>query len=119
MSGVKWIRLDTTIFDNPKFLDLKEANQFRAIVIHIQAMCYSGRHGLAGFLPKSALRGLAATKKTVETLLLHSLWIEVPGGYQINDWNEYQLTSDEIETRRKRAQTAAAARWNSNGVADA
>jgi hypothetical protein len=119
MSGVKWIRLDTSIFDNPKFLYLKEEKQFRAIVAHIEAMCYSGRHGLAGFVPRAALRGLGLARKDAEKLVSEHLWTPAPGGYQINDWNDYQLTSEEIENRRKRAQTAAATRWNSNRWPDA
>jgi len=35
MAGVKWIRLDTTIFDNPKFLFLKEDRRYRLIILHL------------------------------------------------------------------------------------
>ena len=56
MAGLKWIRLDTCIFENPKFLYLIEDRQYKCITVHIAAMCYSGRHGLDGFIPKSALK---------------------------------------------------------------
>jgi hypothetical protein len=40
-----------------------------------------------------------------------SLWIDVPGGWQIHGWAERQESTDETQARRERAQKAAAARW--------
>jgi hypothetical protein len=34
------------------------------------------------------------------------------GGYQVNDWDEYQVSGEEAERRRDRAQKAALKRWH-------
>jgi len=111
LAGLQWIRLDTTMFDNPKLLYLQEDRQHRAIVAHLQAMCYSGRHNLGGFVPKAALRILGATPADAHQLVQHDLWRPAPGGWDINGWDEFQLASQEATNRSEKAKKAAAARW--------
>lgn len=120
MAGLKWIRLETTMFENPKLLYLKEDKQHRAIVVHLEGMCYCGRHGLAGFIPKAALRIIGATTGDANKLVTAGLWTPAPGGWDINGWDEYQLAGMDEKQRRERAQKGAAARWRKererNGV---
>lgn len=111
MAGLNWIRLDTNMFENPKLLYLQEDRQFKIIVIHLQGMCYSGRHGLAGYIPKAALRIIGATAADANKLVTAGLWSPAPGGWNVNDWNEYQLADEEAAARSEKAQKAAAARW--------
>ena len=111
MAGVKWIRLDTTIFDNPKFLFLKEDRRYRLIILHLEAMCYCGRVGLAGYVPKAALRLVGMTGLEATQLVAAGLWEPAPGGWQIHGWDEHQLSEDDMQRRRERAQKGAAARW--------
>ena len=111
MAGLKWIRIDTQMFENPKLLYLKEDKKYRAIVVHLEGMAYSGRHALAGFIPKAALRIIGATATDAKHLTEAGLWDVAPGGWQVHDWNEYQLSADDMEKRRDRAQKGAAARW--------
>ena len=111
MAGLKWIRLETTMFENPKLLYLKEDKQYKAIVVHLEGMSYSGRHGLAGYVPKAALRIIGATSADMEKLVVAGLWTVAPGGWQVNDWNEYQLADEEAQRRSEKAQKAAAERW--------
>lgn len=111
MAGMKWIRIDTQMFENPKLLYLKEDKQFRAIVVHLEGMAYSGRHALAGYIPKSALRVLGATPADANRLVKAQLWDIAPGGWMIHDWDDYQLSADDMKKRRDRAQKGAAARW--------
>lgn len=111
MAGLKWIRLETTMFENPKLLYLQEDKHYRTIVAHLQGMCYSGRHGLAGFVPKASLRIIGATVVDANRLVSTGLWRPAPGGWEINGWNEYQLASEEAERRSDKAKKAAAARW--------
>jgi hypothetical protein len=114
VAGLKWIRLDTSIFENPKFLYLIEDRQYKSITVHIAAMCYSGRHGLDGFVPKSALRVIGSSTSDATKLVTNGLWMPAPGGWQINGWAEYQLSNDEVKTRSDKARKAAASRWNSS-----
>lgn len=116
MAGLKWIRLETTMFENPKLLYLKEDKQYKAIVAHLEAMTYIGRHGLAGFIPKAALRVIGASTTDAKHLVEAGLWAPAPGGWQINGWAEYQLADEEANKRSDKAKKAAAARWaNRNG----
>ena len=116
MSGLKWIRLETSMFENPKLLYLQEDKQYRTIVSYLQGMCYAGRHGLAGFIPKAALRIIGATASDANRLVTEGLWVPAPGGWQINGWEEYQLANEEATKRSEKAKKAAAARWaNRNG----
>jgi len=111
MSGLKWIRLETTLFENPKLLYLQEDKQYRTIVTYLQSMCYSGRHGLAGYVPKAALRVIGGTLNDATRLVREGLWNPAPGGWSINGWDEYQLSNDEALRRSEKAKKAAAARW--------
>ena len=111
MAGLKWIRLETNLFQNPKLLYLQEDKQYRTIVSYVQSMCYSGQHGLAGFIPKAALRVIGATQNDAKRLVAEGLWNPAPGGWQINGWDEYQLSNDEALRRSEKAKKAAAARW--------
>lgn len=115
MAGLKWIRLDTTMFENHKLLYLKEDGKYKAIVVHLEAMTYSGRHGLAGFIPKSALRVIGATNADANRLVDADLWMPAQGGWEINGWDEYQLAGMDEKARRERAQKGAAARWAKQG----
>jgi len=116
MAGLKWIRLETTIFENPKLLYLKEDKQYKTIVVHLEAMTYSGRHSLAGFVPKAALRIMGATAADANRLVAAGLWQPAPGGWDINGWAEFQLADEEANARSAKAKKAAAARWaNRNG----
>ncbi|MEW5810290.1 MAG: hypothetical protein AB1925_12635 [Actinomycetota bacterium] len=111
MAGLKWIRLETTMFENPKLLYLQEDKQHKLIVIHLQGMCYSGRHGLAGYIPKAALRLIGATVGDAHKIVEAGLWSPAPGGWNVNDWDEYQLADEEAAKRSEKAQKAATARW--------
>lgn len=111
MAGLKWIRIDTQMFENPKLLYLKEDKQYRAVVVHLEGMAYSGRHALAGFIPKAALRIIGATAADAARLVKAGLWDPAPGGWNVHDWDEYQLSADDMQARRERAQKGAAARW--------
>lgn len=114
--GLPWIRLDTTTFDHPKMLSLMDEGHYRAIVVHMSAMTYSGKHGLDGYIPRYVLRVIGGTPEDAERLMNASLWLPAPNGWDINGWKEYQFSSSEEEERRRRlserGRKAAAARWN-------
>lgn len=113
------------MFENPKLLYLKEDKQYKAIVVHLEGMAYSGRHGLAGYIPKAALRIIGASVADTNRLVNEGLWSPAPGGWQINGWDDYQLADEESTKRSEKAKKAAAARWakqaerNSGGITEA
>ena len=122
--GLPWVRLDTDIFNHPKFLALREAEEHRAIVLHLQAMAYTGKHELAGFIPEVCIRMLTAASECesihapddIKTLLHGCLWVPQPGGWSMHGWEDRQPASEEALKRSANARAAAQARWaNRNG----
>lgn len=106
-----WIRLDTQFPTNPKVLALVEDKKYRAAFTYISGLCYSGAHGTDGFLPELSLGFLHATRREATELVTVGLWQTLPGGWEINGWNEFQQSSEEAAKRKRDAKAAAHARW--------
>lgn len=109
--GLEWVRLDTAFPRNPKVLHLIEDKRWRAVTAYVCGLSYSGEQGLDGFLPRACLMWLHATPKDAAALVAVGLWLEVPGGWEINDWHDYQPTAAEAQQRREKARLAAEERW--------
>src|SRR5690349_8084894 len=113
MSGLPWIRFDTSLPDNPKILDLVDMKDGRAAAfVYCCSLAYAGKHGTDGFIPRGALARINGRPSDAARLVDVRLWIELDGGWQINGWAERQESTDETQARRERAQKAAAARWS-------
>lgn len=116
MSGLPWIRFDTSLPDNPKILNLVEERDGRAAgFVYCCGLAYSGKHGTDGFIPGSALPRINGRPADPGRLVSTELWLPVAGGWQINGWADKQESTDETQARRERAQKAAAARWEKKG----
>ncbi|AMT70495.1 hypothetical protein [Mycobacteroides immunogenum] len=113
--GLPWIRLDTQLADHPKILELVADNQFRAIAVFHFGLGYCGKHETAGYIPAAALPFIHARKADATRLVNVSLWLVAPGGWQIKDWDDYQLSDEAAKKRRERAMKGAAARWGKKG----
>lgn len=112
MAGLQWIRLDTTFPDNPKIMDLVDANQHRVVVAHVSMMCHLGKTMTDGFFAEGALRRYAITKKDAGIAIESGLWIPKPGGgFEINGWMEHNPVDAAAEARSERARKGALARW--------
>jgi hypothetical protein len=110
--GMNWVRVEAQLASNPKMLQLTDSNDFRAISVWVFGLCYSGGHGLEGFIPRSALMFLHGRPKDAQSLVTVGLWHVVPGGWEINGWKEFQPTNDEVAARTEKAKRAAAQRWS-------
>jgi hypothetical protein len=87
VSGLPWVRFDTSMPDNPKILELVSMREGRAAAfVYCCGLAYSGKHSVG-------------------------LWVDVPGGWLIHGWADRQESTDETQARKERAQKAAAARW--------
>jgi hypothetical protein len=105
--------LDVSFPRNPKILALlEERDGYRAAVVYICSLAYVGEQGTDGFVPREALRHIHGRQADAARLTAHRLWVEQPGGWDINDWAEFQESTDETRQRRIRAQAGAAARWD-------
>ncbi len=109
--GLPWVRLDTQFGTNPKVLELVAAKRHKAAFVYVCALAYSGCHGTDGFIPSSALPFIHAIAQDANHLVDVGLWRPSPGGWDINGWDEFQISDDEAKRRRERAQKGAAARW--------
>lgn len=115
--GLPWVRLDTQFSQNPKVLYLVEDKKFKAAFVYVAGLGYSGAHGTDGFIPGAALPLLHATKADAKALVDVGLWLHVPGGWEVNSWNEFQPSNDETQARKQRARDAAMQRWHGGGNA--
>jgi len=109
--GLPWVRLDSGFARNHKVIELAHRKRWQAVTCYVAGLGYSGEHGLAGFVPESCLSFIHGNKTVASHLTEVGLWIAVTGGWEINDWSEYQPTNEEAETRKRKARDAAQVRW--------
>lgn len=89
-------------------LDLVSDRAFQAVSAHLLAMTYAGKHGTDGLIPKAALPFIHPHKTDADRLVRVGLWREVPGGWDIHGWDEYELSDDESKARRSARRRAGA-----------
>ena len=107
------MRLDTAFARNHKVLVLLGMRGGPASgIAYICGLGYCGEHGSNGFIPREALPFIHAKKADAARLVEVGLWVEEDGGWMVNDWSEYQPSSEEHERRSNKARIAAAARWH-------
>ncbi len=102
--GLPWVRLDTQFALNPKILELVEAKKWRAAFAYVASFGYAGSHGTGGYIPETALPYCHATRREAADLVEVGLWIPAPAGWDINGWDEKQVSDEAAKKRRERAQ---------------
>ena len=110
--ALPWVRLETTWPSNPKFLMLSADRKWHAIAVYMAGLAWSGGQGQDGFIPFYALPAILGSPREADELCQVRLWYPCDGGWQINDWNEYQPSSEEHALRSKKARDAALYRWH-------
>lgn len=110
--GLPWVRLDSQFALNPKILYLIEDKKYSAAFVWTASLGYAGAQGTDGFLPSACLPLLHATKAEAKALVSVGLWVECPGGWEINSWSEFQPSNEETQKRKERARDAARLRWH-------
>src|SRR5262252_3907697 len=139
-----WVRLDDEFDEHPKIARLGPFGAW----LQIQALCYCNRNLTDGFLPAATARGLVAKLAAweddagriwkpsltcgmqgldadefdwVALLVQARVWVVVPGGYQLHDFDQYQPTKAEVFAERERSRTRQAKRRHggSHGVTPA
>lgn len=108
-----WVRLDTSMPDNPKILHLIESHKEgrAAAFVWCCSLAYSGKHGTDGFITKSALPRLNGQTVHARLLVEHQFWKDEGVGWSINGWDEFQESNEDTRKRSERARTAAFRRW--------
>ena len=92
-----WIRIDDNLPDHPKLIGLPD-NAFR---LYISLLCYSSRYLTDGFIPSPAADRLGHLGVFGE-LTIAGLIQPLDGGWQIENYEEYQSTKAEVEIVKAR-----------------
>lgn len=112
MAGLPWVRVDASLARNHKVLALMgERGGDHALCVYIFGLGHCGEQGSSGFIPAVALGVIHGRARDAELLVQVGLWHEVAGGYEVNDFAEYQPVGPESTARTERARKAAQARW--------
>lgn len=111
-----WVRLDTSMPDHPKILELVDAYGdagLSAAFVWVCSIAYSGKHGTDGFIAKSVLSRLHGRAKHAKLLVDVRLWEDLPPkGWMIHGWDERQLNIATIEQLAAAASAGGKARMN-------
>lgn len=112
MSGLPWIRFDTTLPDHPKILTLLDRKDgHRSAFVFCCSLAYAGRHGTDGLIPAAALSRINGRTQDAANLVAVGLWDpDVESGWYIHDYADYQQTAevtDEIRSKRHKASIKA------------
>ena len=113
-----WVRLDTSMPDNPKILNLIDAHKEgrAAAFVWTCSLAYSGKHGTDGFVPRGALGRINGLSIHSRLLLEHGFWTpDADVGWTVHGWGEFQESNEETRARSERARLAAFSRWNKPG----
>lgn len=116
MAGLPWVRLDSAFPRNHKVLTLLSGREgHRTLFAFCCGLSYCGEQGSNGFIPREALPFIHARKADAVRLTEVGLWHSEDGGWMVNDWSEYQPSTEEHQRRSTKARTAANARWHKGG----
>lgn len=108
--GLPWVRLDTQFASNPKMLELTTTKRWRAAFVYVASLAYAGQQGTDGYIPDTCLPFIHATRPDADALVSVGLWNLSHAGWEINGWDEFQVSDDATRKRRERAQKGGIAR---------
>jgi hypothetical protein len=96
---MEWVKLATDFYDDPAVVAAGDD----AELLFVRGLAYCGGVENTGILPSNICKRLCPTRtaQRIEKLLAHGLWIEVPGGYQIAKWGDWQSELDALAARRR------------------
>lgn len=93
-----WVKLDDNFPSNDKVLSIG-ADAFR---LYVEGLCHCGRNLTDGFVSAPALARLWAPEQA-DALVDAGLWAEVDGGYEVNDYLEFNPSREQVERERAAA----------------
>jgi hypothetical protein len=91
-----YFKVDDGIWGHPKFSLLSND----AVALWVMAGSWCGRYVTDGLLPYQSIGMVRGSKQAAQELVDAGLWLETPNGWMFHDWNDYQYTKDEVESRR-------------------
>lgn len=98
-----WVKLDDAMPHHPKVM----AAGAQAFALDVAGIAYSNRFGTDGFIGSDQLPAvlpcLSSPRKWVAKLVQVGRWIEVDGGWEIHDVDDYQPSAADQEAEREKA----------------
>jgi hypothetical protein len=103
------VRLDATIPDNPKILELLDMRSGHvSAFVYVCGLAYAGKHGTDGFIPVNALSRIHGKRADADRLVEVGLWVTADKGWVVHGWDEYQQASETTEAVLAKKRTGAA-----------
>lgn len=105
-----WTRIDDSFYENIK---VQKAGPI-ATHLYVSALIYSNKFMTDGFISEEIIPVIAPrsfvknSKREIAKLLESGLWHKVEGGYQINDFLDFNKSREEIEEINKKRAIAGA-----------
>ena len=91
-----WFKVDDGFWSHPKVLRMSA----EATALWVRAGSYACQHLTDGRID-SGLVSFLGNVQAADELVANGLWVEVDGGYEFHDWDEYQETSESVKRRRE------------------
>lgn len=112
VASMTWVRVDSGLASNHKILELlSERGGDHAVAVYVFGLGHCALQGTDGFIPSAAVGLFHGKPRDTELLVKIGLWRAIPGGFEVNDWSEYQPSDADSQARSEKAKRAAAARW--------
>lgn len=104
---MSYVRLDDNFADHPKLRRYSRRARCSAGWLHVEALCYAGRHNTDGFIP-SEVAGEFGSQADIARLTAPfnngcGLWEVTDGGYLIHDYLDYNPSRREVDEKRDKA----------------
>lgn len=93
--------------------------------MHVTGLCYCARNLTDGVLDERALRIVCAIvaggslRRNVDELVAAGLWHRVDGGFEINDFLDYNPTAERVKEDREKARDRVRRHRTRNGAGNA
>jgi hypothetical protein len=95
-----WVRIDDSFADHPK---IAKAG-IEGLALQIAGLCYANRQRTDGEIPAKIARtllDLPQPQRVIRRLVSLKIWEEIPGGFLIHNYDQYQPSRAEIDDRRR------------------
>jgi len=101
---VPWAHLDDHFYSHPKVV----ATPLPAVGLFAIGLSYCGDQLTDGFIPRSVVVGIRGWTSAARMLIERNFWNEVPGGYQVHDYLDWNDSREQVLAKRKGAADRAA-----------
>lgn len=123
-----WVRYESGFPRHHKIQAIPSAFRPAAIAVHVAACAYSAEALTDGFIPDDIMPALTSyvgvkrPKRVLDLVTNVGLFRRVSGGYEVNDYTEYNPDSDTVRSKREadkaRKQAERAKRSDADGATE-